>query len=83
MENCEFQVSNLTACKSDLLGAGFQVIMAGVLTSMSSCIFTIRTMFGFIVTHPPTVQFEHRGQINVHTLKDTFVFKILEHVLVF
>ena len=29
---------------------------------------------------PPTVQFKHRGQINVHTLKDTFMFKILVRV---
>ena len=43
-------------------------------------LFTIRTMFGLILTHPPTIQFEHRGQINAHTLKDTFVFKILVHV---
>ena len=36
-------------------------------------LFTIRTTFGFILTHPPTVQFEHTGQLNAHTLKDTFV----------
>ncbi len=43
-------------------------------------LFTIQTMFEFILTHPPTIQFEHRGQINVHTLKDTLVFNILVHV---
>ncbi len=40
----------------------------------------MRTTFGFILTHPPTIQFEHRGQINAHILKDTFVYKISVHV---
>ncbi len=43
-------------------------------------LFTIRTTFGLILIDPPTVQFEHRGQLNAHTLKDTFVFRILVHV---
>ncbi len=43
-------------------------------------LFTIQTTFRFILAHPPTIQFEHRGQINVHTLKDAFVFTIQVHV---
>ncbi len=48
MENGELQVSKLTACKSDPLAAGFQVIMAGVLTSTSSCIFLFVNCFDMI-----------------------------------
>ena len=33
-----------------------------------------------IYSDPPTVQFEHRGQINAHTLKDNFIFKTLVHI---
>ena len=38
-ENCKLKVCKLSACKSDLLVASFQVIMAGAVTSTSSCIF--------------------------------------------
>ncbi len=31
-------------------------------------LFTNRTTFRFILTHPSTVKFKHRGQIIVHTL---------------
>ncbi len=41
-------------------------------------LFTILTTFGFILTRPPTVQFEHRGQMHtLKCLKETFIFKIL------